>query len=367
MRVLHIPTGGLFSDGVYSCIYAYMSAMERQDIEIDVLATNKPPIDIISELKSINCKVIEIPYRRNDVKRYIKELYVYLKNNKYDIVHVHGSSSIMSIELFVAWLTGCKIRIAHSHNTKCENQKADKLLRPIFKCLYTHAFACGRDAGKWLFSEGKYEVIPNGRDLKKYEFSTNNRVYWRKQLDVNEDCLLIGHVGRFNEQKNHKYLIQIMEQVKNKNENAKLVLMGTGELMEEIKNNVYEKNLSNDVIFMGAIDNVNELLSAMDVMVLPSLYEGLPIVAIEWQASGLSCYLSDTITDECIVTKDVKKIAIDEHPIVWAEAIVNTKRKDREQTKENVKREMQLAGYDIMYDAKKLKSLYQKFIDGEQV
>lgn len=365
MKILHIPTGGLFADGIFSCISAYITEMNRDRVEIDILATNQPKQEIVRQVQEMNCNLIVVPYRKQSLLKYFIELCKVLKKNKYDVVHVHGSSAIMCIELFAAKLVACKVRVAHSHNTTCEHQRVDRILRPIFYQLYTHAFACGQDAGKWLFRDKKFIVIPNARNLEKYKYNSNKRKQWRKRLNIDETTLIIGHVGRINKQKNHKYLIEIFKEVKELREDSKLLLVGNGELMNEIKDKVRLLGLEKDILFLGVLENVNDLLSAMDIMVFPSLYEGLPLVVIEWQAAGLPCFIADTITDECVIESNVKKISINELPKTWAELIVNTELKERFENNKKIEADLQKAGYDITIASQMLKELYQKFIDEE--
>lgn len=365
MKLLHIPTGGVFPDGILNCILEYTKAMDKSNMEISVLAVNVPSREMVQKIETAGCRVIVIPERKSHMLRYMRRLYTCLKQNRFDIIHVHGSSALMSIELLTAWLAGCRVRIAHSHNTMCNNPKADKLLRPLFYRLYTQAFACGKAAGQWLFGGRKFIVVPNGRDLQKFQYEEAFRRKWREQLGMDKDCLAIGHVGRFTEQKNHTGLIEIFQAVKERQPQAKLFLMGDGRLMDAIKQCVLEKHLENDVYFLGNTDNVHEILSAMDLMVLPSRYEGLPLVVLEWQAAGLPCYISDVITDECIVRSNVKKLSLQESPSVWAEAIVHTSFADRTSEKDMIRNEMRAAGYDIVCAAKNLKNKYFELIYGE--
>lgn len=359
MKILHIPTGGLFSDGILSCILEYMTAMNKSDMDIRVLATNNAQEDIVQKVEKSGCKVVSIPYRKKSIIKYSWKLYRYILKEKIDIIHVHGSSSLMSIELITAKLAGCKIRIAHSHNTTCENKKADKLLRPIFNKVYTNGFACGIDAGKWLFGRDRFEVIPNSRNLKKYEYNINKRKKYRENLGILDNTLVIGHVGRFNAQKNHKYLINIFHEIHKKNENSKLVLVGEGDTKNTIKELVKNLGLQDNVIFTGVINNVADYLSVFDVMLLPSLYEGLPLVVIEWQIAGLQCVISDTVTKECKITTGLVQFeSIDKEPVVWADDVEKLVLKDRNKLKKENWREIRQAGYDIEIEAEKLRKLY---------
>ena len=363
MRILQIPTGGLFLDGILSCITEYMTAMDKSDMDVRVLATNRPKINVIEKIENSGCKVVLIPYRKENVVKYFWMLYRYIIKEKIDIVHVHGSSAIMSIELIAAKLAACKVRIAHSHNTTCENQRADKILRPVFNRSYTTAFACGQDAGRWMFGNHDFTIIPNGRNLKKYEYNIENRREYRNILGIASDALVIGHVGRFNRQKNHEYLVRIFSEVHKKEQNSYLVLVGTGEKVEEIRKLVSKLKLEKNVIFTGVIENVSDYLSAFDVMLLPSLYEGLPLVVIEWQIAGLPCIVSDTVTRECAITPLVKFESIESKPKVWAADVENLILQDREQSKRATFEEIKMAGYDIESGAEKLKQMYVALAD----
>ena len=339
-----------------------MTAMDKSEMDIRVLATNSPEKSVAEKVENSGCRVVSIPYRKKNIVKYFFALYKYISKEKIDVVHVHGSSAIMSVELVAARLAGCKVRIAHSHNTTCENQKADKILRPVFNRNYTTAFACGQDAGRWMFGKRKFTIIPNGRNLKKYEYDPKKRTEYRNKLGIASDALVIGHVGRFNRQKNHEYLVRIFSEVHKKEQNSYLVLVGTGEKVGEINNLVKELELENNVIFTGVIENVSDYLSAFDIMLLPSLYEGLPLVVIEWQIAGLPCIVSDTVTKECAITSLVKFESVKKEPEVWANEVVNLILQDRNDSKEIIFNEIKTAGYDIESGAERLKKIYLKLV-----
>lgn len=366
MKILHIPTGGVFNDGILSCILAYLNAIDRTDMELTVLATNNPDKAVEKQVEDSGCGLYKIPYRRTDIKRYYRELKKYLKREQFDIVHVHGSSAIMGVELLAAKRAGIKVRIAHSHNTFCENKKADMLMRPLFGRLYTAAFACGRDAGRWLFGKKPFTVIPNARNLADYEYNADNRAEFRKSLAIPESSLVLGHVGRFNYQKNHEFLVEIFAEVLKKSPDAYLVLVGTGDNVDNIKRLVGEKGIADNVIFTGVSTNIKELLSAFDIMVLPSRYEGLPIVVLEWQAAGLPCFISDSVTDECKVCGNVYFESLQSSPSEWARRILAEELADRESGKDRIRAEMTAAGYEINSAAARLRSLYEKLLYGEK-
>lgn len=212
-----------------------------------------------------------------------------------------------------------------------------------------------------MFGKRKFTIIPNGRNLKKYEYDSKKRIEYRNKLGIASDALVIGHVGRFNRQKNHEYLVRVFSEVYKKKRNSYLVLVGTGEKVDEIKTLVKELELQNNVIFTGVIENVSDYLSAFDVMLLPSLYEGLPLVVIEWQIAGLSCIVSDTVTKECAITSLVKFESIKKEPVAWANDIGNLTLQNRNDSKEVVFSEIKTAGYDIESGAEKLRQMHNLF------
>lgn len=364
IKILEINTGGLFYDGITLGALTYYSNMDRTDIHVDMLAVlplKQPAIK--DEFNSIGIEVLELPYRNTKPLKYYRELKKLLKKEKYDVVRVCGSSSIMAIELLAAKHAKVKVRIAHSHNTKCDHQWLNAFLKPLFNHSYTHAFACGEDTGKWLFGKKDFTVIPNGKNVSEYEFKSEWRNSIRQELQLDDSTLAFVHVGNFNEQKNHSYLIDIFKDIHINVSHSKLFLFGTGYLTEAIKAKVNDLNLEDKVVFMGKCNNVNEYLSAMDIMLLPSLYEGLPTVIIEGQISGLPCIVSDKVTKECAITDLVKFLPIDGSPKVWADEIQNINLPNRLKDKERVLKMVNEAGYNIVDAAARLKKLFFEMVE----
>ena len=234
------------------------------------------------EIEKMGGKVIIIPpYQR--LYEYQKELYRIFKENNYKIVHSH-ISTLSVFPLRIAKKAGVPIRIAHSHSTS--NKKEWKknilkmILRPFSKLYANNYFACTEYAGKWLFGKKVVErkelnVINNAIDLKKFEFNENTREDLRKELGIKEDVLVIGHVGRFMKQKNHEFLIDVFEKAIKQDDNIYLILVGQGPLEDKIKEMAKEKGIEYKILFLGQRNDVNKLYQAMDIFVLPSLYEGL--------------------------------------------------------------------------------------------
>lgn len=362
MKILHIPTGGLFSDGIGTFIYSYLEYMNLSEIEVTILATNKPLLEDKMKFKALGVQVVEIERKKSSILAYMRDFLKLLKTEKYDIVHVHGSSALMSVELSIAKIMGVPVRIAHSHNTTCNHILLDRILRPFFNTLYTQSWACGVKAGEWLFNNKQFKVIHNARDVEKYRFNPNARQIFREMYFLKENMLALGHVGRFNIQKNHLFLLDLMDELKSKNKDVKLFLVGEGEKLADIKNDVKERKLEDSIVFLNRYSDMQSFVSAMDIMLLPSLYEGLPLVAIEWQINGVQSFLSTTISDECVFTDSIQQLPID-NVNAWVKAIEDFSYINRiEKSTQNIDL-TQKSNYDIRIEAKNLENMYKKLVE----
>lgn len=362
IKVLTIMTTKIGTSGISEIVLRYYKYVNKENIKIDFIVPNEPSKDIIELFKKNNTSYYVIKGRKK-IFKYYKELKKIIKEQKYDIVHVHGNSATMAIEMHAAKSAGCKNRIAHTHNTKISYGLADKIFRPIFYKDVTTCFACGEEAGKNLYKNRKFYVIPNGNALEKYKFDINQRKKYRVQYKIKENEILIGHVGRFNEQKNHEYIIKILKKLKD-NENIKLLLIGSGAKEKEIKEEVNRiAELKDRVTFTGEIKNVNELINACDIMVLPSRYEGFPVVAIEWQANGLPIIASNKISKEIDKTHSVTFLKIEDKDIEeWSEKIkkIEFKEDERKEKSRNNCKILKEKGFDIKDDAENLRKKYEK-------
>lgn len=320
IKVLHIITGGLHWDGITLTQLEFFKHMNLNVFEIDVAAVHDDEQVMIDEFVRNSCRVMKFPDRRKHTIIYFFSLLKEIRKRKPDIVHVHGSSAIMSIELLAAKMAGVKVRIAHSRNTQSDHMKIDKILRPLFACLYTYGLACGIDAGRWMFGDKPFTVIHNGKDFNKFAYSDEIRRKKRMELNL-EEKIVIGHVGKMNYQKNHQYLLNIFNEIQKKHSNAILYLMGDGPLKKDVQRQADEMKIADKIIFAGSICDVPQILPAMDIMVFPSRFEGLPNVVLEWQAEGIPCLISDNITDECAPSDLVEFASIKSSPKIWADKV----------------------------------------------
>ncbi|MCQ2548474.1 MAG: glycosyltransferase family 1 protein [Lachnospiraceae bacterium] len=316
-------------NGISSVIMNYCTHINLDEFEICIMAGSG-----IAECHRITCEklgitVIELPNRKKDSMNYFRALDKSLRKRHFDIIHVHGNQSAIAIELFLGWKNGIKVRIAHSHNTTCMSMKLHKLLKPAFNMIYTDGFACGKEAGKWLFGNKPFTVIPNGFNIELFKYDETARKLVREELGV-DNKLVLGNIGRINDQKNQPFLLEIFSEVGKINKDAVLLLVGTGPREAEIKELINQHPYKNRIIMYGETTSPEKMYSAMDYFVFPSKYEGLPVTVLEAQISGLSCVLSDVITQEVVINENVQKVPLDASPAIWANQIIHLSMINRE-------------------------------------
>lgn len=361
MKILHVLTGGLRVEGIASTQLMFFKNMDMNKFQIDVAAVHNNSREMIDEYRKAGCNVIIFPDRMDETVKYFFELMKCLKKNKYDIIHVHGSSALMSLELLAADLAGISVRIAHSRNTKANYAKVDKMLRPLFNHLYTNGVACGEDAGKWLFRKKEFMVLHNGKNFSEFCYNTKIRTNERKKYNL-DGKTVIGHVGVFNYQKNQEYLVRVFAEYLRKNKNAVLYLIGDGSEKTNVQKKVKELHLEDKIIFAGNVRDVPQRLQAMDIMVFPSRFEGLPNVVLEWQAEGLPCLISDKITKECAPSDLVAFTSIEDDPKIWADKIEQMLEQftNREEQAKRGTQALKENGFDIIDATKELENMYLK-------
>lgn len=325
-KKLIILTGGISSDGISSSWYSICKELKKNDTseyQIDFLEISEVSDENgVENYRKLGYNIISTPFRQSAPLSYFKSLRRIIRKGEYDTIHVNGSSSFMILEMLAARLEGVKIRIAHSHNTTCNNKLLHKVLFKPFNLLTNLRLACGEEAGKWLFGKSPFTIFHNGIDLEKFRFSAENRKNSRKLLSLDDDTLAFGHVGKFNYQKNHEFLLKVFSEILKIKPKSRLFLFGDGELMEGMKILAESIGIIDKVSFMGVVTNIDYYLSGLDEMLLPSRFEGLPNVVVEWQAAGLPSIISDCITQECKVSDLVKFMSLEDSHISWAKKAI---------------------------------------------
>ena len=359
MKILMINTVPTERNGITGVIMNIIRTINHEDIQIDLLSINEPDKNYVTLLKEYGGDVYTISRCIKKPLCYIKNVSRLIKKNKYDIVHSHGNSHTLALDLFAAWLGGCKIRIAHSHSTSCLYQTVHKLLTPLFNSCYTDGIACSKEAGKWLFGERRFDIINNGIDTKHFEFNEKFREQIRKKYNINEKNIVLGNIGDFHStNKNQQFLVELIKDLHEQDTKYHLLLIGEGCLRKNIMEDVQSMGCSDFIHFTGEISEVNKYLSAMDFFLLPSKFEGLPLTAVEAQANGLQCFLSDRISESVDLTGNVYFFTL-ENEEIWKKAIINNKKTN---SRKNVSRQACVDicdnDYDLKEECDKLKKMY---------
>lgn len=358
LRVLQVVTH-MERGGLESMLMNYYRYIDREKIQFDFLVHRQERAAYDDEIEAMGGKIYRLPRLVPWSKAYLTALNRFFDEHpEYRIVHVH-QDCLSSVILKAAQQHNIPVRIAHSHNANQDrNLKYPIKLwcrRSIPRCA-THLFACGKDAGDWMFGGASYQIINNAIDTTAYTYDTNKRVELRRQLGL-ADELVIGHVGRFNPQKNHPFLMDIFAALLKKESNAVLLLVGGGEGMSQIREKAQKLGIAEHVHFLGVRSDVADLMQAMDVFVLPSLYEGLPVTMVEAQAAGLPCIISDKVPPECILTEGLVDImTLSASPEAWAEKILAKRAIPRT----DHRAEIVAHGFDITTEAVKLQEFYLK-------
>ncbi|WP_368646159.1 glycosyltransferase family 1 protein [Alkalibacterium putridalgicola] len=357
MNVLTISTTNLQLDGISNVIINYYTSMDKSDMKIDFVfpKINHPQFEEI--IKANNSNIYTLNMRKKNPFTYVLKLTKLIKENKYDIIHAHGNSSTLALEMLASKMAGIEIRISHCHSTQTNIKHLRSLFNRMFKSSYNVGLACSKKAGEYLYEDQSFEVINNGIDIDKFQYDESARRYQREPLGLTNEKL-IGHIGHFSYSKNHDFLIDVFQKLYEKDNNYRLLLIGDGKYKQDIEEKVSRLNLSEAVIFAGKRQDIPELLSAIDLFVMPSRFEGLPVTLIEAQAAHLPCYISDNITTEVKVTELVHFVPLDDNPEEWARCIDAEQVKDRISADNKYNSEIIKAGFSIKENASHLKQLY---------
>ena len=360
-KILHI-IGGMDRGGAEAYIMNTFRNIDRSKYQFTIL-TFLPPRDgekyaFADELKELGVDMIRIPDNRfRRPKKFIADVARVVSEGKYDIVHSH-IDFMSSLSLAGARKGGAKKRIAHSHNTNNSKINSAKMraissvLRRKLNREATNRLACGQNAGEFLYGKKmRFTVIHNGIDIQKFRYNANTRRMMRAKLGIDENAMVLLNVARFEEQKNQEHLIDIFADYVRKHKDAKLVIIGEGSLEQAIRDKVASERLENSVIILPAQDGIERYCSMADVFVLPSLFEGVPTVGIEAQASGMKCLFSDNVPTETKLLDSAEFLPLSEN---WTSHIVAADKRGEAVKNPNV------IEYDITNTVKALERVYDK-------
>lgn len=366
VRILNV-TRVFKAAGIESFIMNMYRNIDRSKVQFDFFVMSNEDSCYDEEIQLLGGNKYTINVKANNtfirIQKEAKALYEFLCEHEYKVIHIHYTTPLRAPYLLAAKKAGVPVRIYHSHSAEVSGKNRMKLFiydyfRQKISMWGTDFFACSKAAATWMFTEklidsGNVKVIPNGIDCNRFRFRENVRDEVRKRLAL-EDSYVIIHTGRFLEQKNHKFIIEVFKELKKKETNAKLLLLGTGDLLEDIKLQVKSSGLEKDVVFLGVKTEVECYLCAADCYIMPSLYEGLPVAAVEAQCAGLPCVLSENITEEVVLRENVSFLSLDTPISEWRDEVIKYKNIPRKDGSCDVA----ASGYDVQNVANELQKLY---------
>ncbi len=351
--------------GAESVVMTYFRSIDKRQFKFDFICESDSSNIPYEAIEKLGGKVIIVPPYEN-TNKYVKELSIILKNGNYDIVHSH-TNELSYLSLKAAKKAKIPVRIAHSHlaSNKLEDNKLIKnIYRPLIKVNATNYFACNEASAKFLFGEKAYKngnvfIIKNAINLSYFSYNEKIRKKKREELDIKDNQIVIGHIGRFVNQKNHEFLLDLFKAVHDLNSKTVLLLAGQGPLMTKIKEKAYTMGIYDNIKFLGQINNANKLYQAMDVFVLPSFYEGESVTLIEAQAASLPCIASEEVGKESILIPTTTLLSLNSPLEVWANTILDAAEKSK---REDHTDEIREKGYEIKDTVKLLEKEYKRIV-----
>lgn len=326
--------------GVETFFMTYYNKFDKEKYQFDFVTVYENMV-FSEEIKYNGGKVYKITDFKKNVFQYKKEVRSIILENNYDVIYVNMLSAANLLPIKIAKELGVKKVIAHSHNSNTPNSFLKKILHRLNKDKiprYANVLvACSNKAGAWMFGENKFDVLNNAIDTEKFRFD-------EKYRNESKSTFVIGHVGRFCEAKNQDFIINVFNKVIEYDRNFSLILIGDGEDKEKIKEKIEQLKINNYIQIIDGTMDVYKYYSKFDLFILPSKFEGLPIVGIEAQANGLPCLFSDEITEELRMNENVAFLPIDNID-VWVKEILKRGKRTKQIKLKNF-------GYDINYNYK---------------
>ena len=352
MKRLLCILSGMNAGGAETFLMKVYRRIDKEKYQLDFVLNEKGKNFYEDEIVSLGGKIYKIPCKSESLSQFKKQLTAIIRENKYEYVFRITSTAMGFMDLKIAKKAGALRCSARSSNSSdgggLKAFVAHRLGRILYNKYVDVKFAPSDLAAEYTFGKkayrnGKVTILNNGVDLSFFHYDKDGGKEIRKEFGSDEDKLVIGHIGRFMTQKNHAFLLDIFNEICKEKDNAVLMLVGVGELEQQIKAKIAKLGLEEKVIFTGARADVPKLLSAMDVFVFPSFYEGMPNTVIEAQSTGLPCVIADTITKEADITGLVHYLSLNDSAKVWAEKALSIVEKERKDTKADFIEN----GYDI--------------------
>lgn len=374
IKILYALNGVFHKGGTEAVVLNILKFIDKSMFEIEFLVhgdVNKNN-EIHDQILKQGVKIHFVTPRNVSYIKNIADVKRVLQNNDYSIVHSHMDAAGYFV-LKEAKKQNIQVLIAHSHNSGVDisgnnlKQFLHKMVLDYSKYklrkIADYYVSCSDLAGRWLFGEDicnsdSYMMFRNAIDVDFHKFNKSAREEYRNKLQFTGKYI-VGHIGRFEEQKNHTFLLDIFEEILKLKPNSELMLVGEGSLLNDIKAKVYKQGIEDKVMFMGSRNDINELMSTMDIMLFPSLYEGLPVTLVEAQANGLKVVSSDNISKDTVLTNDIMLISTNRSPDEWAKYVIDFT--SDEMHSDNVAL-LQEKGFDMSTNVKNLETIYKNLL-----
>ena len=355
-KVLISPTLGLDLEGITSVIYNYTKAMDRRDLKLFFLTYGDLKPSLRERFEALG-DILFVSDRKQSTKAYVKDYLALLKKEKFDVVHINGNSGTMIIEVVLARLCGVKNVMVHGHSTRTNHPFINAVLKMPMMWLSRTCIACSEATGTWLYGNYPYTLLNNAIELDPFLFRQELRQKYREEFGIGDGEYLIGHIGHFTEPKNHFFLIDVFAEFHKLEPKSKLLLISDGPRFQQVKQQVAQLGIQDAVIFAGRRSDVAGIYSAMDLFMLPSCWEGLPLVLVEAQVNGLPMLVSDVVTKVAKCTDRLTYKALDDGPQSWARSMQELLQVPVDRLEDH-RPAIAAKGFDIHAEAEKLRKLY---------
>lgn len=345
IRILHM-VGAMYPGGMENFIMNLYEKIDREKFQFDFIVHLQKENDYCEQIKKLGGRVYEVPrLTKNPIGSLVK-LYKIIRKNKYKIVIRHTANALVAPQLLVAKLAGAKT-ICHSHNETDPQVTIHKMGKVMMKLAADRRLACSKKAGEWMFGSREFQVIHNAINVNKFEYSVEKANRIRKEFDLFGKHVY-GHIANFIESKNHMFLLEVYKEISQKDDNAVFFCLGEGDLRPQIEEKIRQLKLEGKVILTGIRHDAQDFMSAMDVLIFPSFFEGLPLTLIEAQIAALPAVISDTITQDVIITNGLVHMeSIQKKPKDWAKKAIEILENSKNRKRLCQKKAIQDAGYDM--------------------
>ena len=359
IKLLIIGYSDVFG-GTEQFIREVVEGIDKSKISIDLLVYRNVPKDQLDKFKELGVRAFFVPQVGKHPVSFLLKIFEYYQRHQYQVIHINSSHAVSIMYVLPLWFTRKSRVIFHSHNASGDKKILHLIFKAVIRLRVDYRLACSIPASRYMFGKGKkVTIVRNAIDLNKYKFDKKIRNIMRAKMACNENTFVLGNIGRLAEQKNQKFIIDILAALKKDIDNIKLVLVGAGPLEQELIDYASIRGLAGEVLFVGAVSNPQDWYQLFDVFVLPSLYEGFPFTGVEAQANGLPVFFSNHVTSEIGLTENVFFLDLNSGPQLWAEKIkkfADGSKVERDKGIDVLKSK----GYDINDMVKEIEEIYLK-------